>query len=156
VARFYAALRVRRLHARGSGPAEDTLRILLAEDNVASQALAAGLLRRDRHAVTIVDNGVAAVAAAITGDFDVVLMDIQMPVMSGLDATMEIRRHEVSTGTHIRIIAMTAHVMQADRARCLAAGVDDYLPKPIATEALRRALSRTAPAAGDAQSASFS
>ena len=64
---------------RGSGLAEHTLRILLAEDNVANQALAAGLLRRDRHAVTIVDNGVAAVAAAITGDFDVVLMDIQMP-----------------------------------------------------------------------------
>ena len=132
------------LHARRSGLAEHTLRILLAEDNVANQALAAGLLRRDRHAVTIVDNGVAAVAAAITGDFDVVLMDIQMPVMSGLDATMEIRRHEVSTGKHLHIIAMTAHVMQADRTRCLAAGVDDYLPKPIATDALRRALSRTA------------
>jgi CheY-like chemotaxis protein len=143
------------LHARRSSLAEHTLRILLAEDNVANQALAAGLLRRDRHAVTIVDNGVAAVAAAITGDFDVVLMDIQMPVMSGLDATMEIRRHEVSTGTHIRIIAMTAHVMQADRARCLAAGVDDYLPKPIATDALRRALSPIAPAAGGTPSASF-
>jgi CheY-like chemotaxis protein len=141
------------LHARRSGLAEHTLRILLAEDNVANQALAAGLLRRDRHAVTIVDNGVAAVAAAITGDFDVVLMDIQMPVMSGLDATMEIRRHEVSTGTHVRIVAMTAHVMRADRARCLAAGMDDYLPKPIAADALRRALSRTA---GGAQSASFS
>jgi CheY-like chemotaxis protein len=76
--------------------------------------------------------------------------------MSGLDATMEIRRHEVSTGTHIRIIAMTAHVMQADRARCLAAGVDDYLPKPIATDALRRALSPTGPAAGGTQPASFS
>jgi len=133
--------------AGGSGAAGHTLRVLLAEDNVVNQALAAGLLRRDGHAVTIVDNGVAAVAAAATGDYDVVLMDVQMPMMSGLDATAEIRAHELATGAHLCIIAMTAHVMQGDRDRCLAAGMDDYLPKPIARDALRRALSHTAPAA---------
>jgi len=70
------------------------LRILLAEDNTVNQALAAGLLRRDGHVVTIVDNGVAAVAAVATGEFDVVLMDVQMPEMSGLDATKAIRARE--------------------------------------------------------------
>jgi CheY-like chemotaxis protein len=126
------------------------LRILLAEDNEVNQALAAGLLRRDGHTVTIVDNGVAAVAAAETGGFDVVLMDVQMPMMSGLDATLTIRAQELTTGAHIPIIAMTAHAMQGDRDRCLTAGMDDYLPKPIARDALRRAIARAATPASPA------
>jgi signal transduction histidine kinase/ligand-binding sensor domain-containing protein/CheY-like chemotaxis protein len=120
------------------------LRILLAEDNLVNQALAAGLLRRDGHVVTIVDNGVAAVAAAATGEFDVILMDVQMPVMSGLDAAKAIRAHELTTGAHLAIIAMTAHAMQGDRDRCLLAGMDDYLAKPIGRDALRRAIARVA------------
>jgi signal transduction histidine kinase/ligand-binding sensor domain-containing protein/CheY-like chemotaxis protein len=123
---------------------EHRLRVLLAEDNGINQALAAGLLRRDGHVVTVVDNGVAAVAAVATGTFDVVLMDVQMPEMSGLDATVAIRTHELTTGEHVPIIAMTAHAMQGDRDRCLAAGMDDYLSKPIGRDALRRAMSRLA------------
>src|SRR5204863_2944214 len=87
---------------------ENPLRVLIAEDNGVNQALAAGLLRRGGHVVTIVDNGVAAVAAATTGTFDVILMDVQMPEMSGLGATAAIRAHELTTGGHVPIIAMTA------------------------------------------------
>src|SRR4029077_7770842 len=119
---------------------ENRLRVLPAEDNGVNQALAAGLLRRDGHLVSIVEDGVAAVAAGATGEFDVVLMDVQMPEMSGLDATAAIRAHELTTGRHIPIIAMTAHAMAGDRDRCLAAGMDDYLAKPIGRAALRRAI----------------
>jgi signal transduction histidine kinase/ligand-binding sensor domain-containing protein/CheY-like chemotaxis protein len=127
-----------------SGGVEDhgQLRVLLAEDNAVNQALAAGLLRRDGHLVTIVDNGVAAVAAAATGQFDVVLMDVEMPEMSGLDATAMIRMHELTTGAHIPILAMTAHALHGDRERCLVAGMDDYLAKPIERDELRRAITR--------------
>src|SRR5712691_1724650 len=121
---------------------ENPLRVLLAEDNGVNQALAAGLLRRDGHVVTIVDNGVAAVAAAATGAFDVVLMDVQMPEINGLSATAAIRAHELTTGAHVPIIAMTAHAMPGDRDRCLVAGMDDYLAKPIGRDALRRAIAR--------------
>jgi signal transduction histidine kinase/ligand-binding sensor domain-containing protein/ActR/RegA family two-component response regulator len=143
-----AALRASGGTARAGDSSVDAhgLRVLLAEDNAVNQALAAGLLRRDGHLVTIVDNGVAAVAAALSGGFDVVLMDIQMPEMSGLDATTEIRAHELTTGAHLPIVAMTAHALQGDRDRCLATGMDDYLPKPIARDALRLAISRVAPA----------
>ena len=123
---------------------EHGLRILLAEDNEVNQALAAGLLRRDGHIVTIVDNGVAAVAAAAAREVDVILMDVQMPQMSGLDATAAIRANELTTGVHLPIIAMTAHAMRGDRDRCLAAGMDDYLAKPIGRDALRRALANVA------------
>ena len=71
-------------------------------------------------------------------------MDVQMPGMSGFDATAAIRRQEESTGRHVPIIAMTAHAMEGDRDRCLAAGMDDYVPKPISLEALRRALASVA------------
>jgi CheY-like chemotaxis protein len=121
---------------------ENRLRVLIAEDNGVNQALAAGLLRRDGHVVTIVDNGVAAVAAATTGTFDVILMDVQMPEMSGLGATAAIRAHELTTGGHVPIIAMTAHAMPGDRVRCLVAGMDDYLAKPVGRDALRRAIER--------------
>jgi len=121
---------------------ENPLRVLLAEDNGVNQALAAGLLRRDGHVVTIVDNGVAAVAAAATGAFDVVLMDVQMPEINGLGATAAIRTQELTTGAHVPIIAMTAHAMPGDRDRCLVAGMDDYLAKPIGRDALRRAIAR--------------
>jgi len=119
---------------------EHRLRVLLAEDNGVNQALAAGLLRRDGHLVSIVDNGAAAVAAAATGEFDVVLMDVQMPEMSGLAATAAIRAHELTTGAHVQIIAMTAHAMQGDRNRCLVAGMDDFLAKPIERDELRRVI----------------
>jgi PAS domain S-box-containing protein len=121
-------------------------RLLLAEDNEDNQRIAIALLERDGHVVTVVDNGEAAVAAARNGLFDAILMDVQMPVMSGLDATAAIRAHEQTTGGHVPIIAMTAHALQGDRERCLAAGMDAYVPKPIRRHELRMVLASVFPA----------
>jgi CheY-like chemotaxis protein len=120
----------------------------VAEDNRVNQHVAGALLRRDGHFVTIVDNGAAAVAAAAAGGFDVILMDVQMPEMNGLEATAAIRARERQTGAHTPIIAMTAHAMQGDRERCLEAGMDGYISKPISTEQLRRVLAQEQGAAG--------
>jgi CheY-like chemotaxis protein len=116
------------------------LRILLAEDNVVNQHLAGALLKRDGHVVTIVETGQAAVDAVARTTFDAVLMDVQMPVMSGLDATAAIRAREQAAGGHIPIVAMTAHATEGDRNRCLAAGMDGYVSKPVSIDAIRRAL----------------
>jgi len=132
--------------ASGSGLSVATLRVLLAEDNRINQAVARAFLKRDGHAVTVVDNGVLAVAAAIGASFDAILMDVQMPEMSGLDATVAIRAHEQHTGAHVPIIAMTAHAMLGDRERCLMAGMDDYISKPISIADLRRVLAPIAAA----------
>jgi len=117
------------------------LRVLLAEDNPVNQRVASALLERDGHTVTVVANGAAAVSAAAGEDFDAIFMDVQMPEMSGFEATAAIRLREQKSGSHTRIIAMTAHTMQGDRERCLAAGMDGYIAKPVAVEALRRTLS---------------
>jgi CheY-like chemotaxis protein len=106
-------------------------RILLVEDNVVNQRVASGLLTRRGHRVTVVQDGREALARLDHETFDLVLMDLQMPVMSGLDATVAIRLRERVTGQHVRIVAMTAHAMSSDRERCLAAGMDGYLSKPI-------------------------
>jgi signal transduction histidine kinase/CheY-like chemotaxis protein/HPt (histidine-containing phosphotransfer) domain-containing protein len=106
-------------------------KILLAEDNVVNQRVAVGLLTRRGHAVTVANNGREALAALERDTFDLVLMDVQMPEMGGLEATAAIRQGEQRTGGHLRIVAMTAHVMTGDRERCLAAGMDGYLSKPI-------------------------
>jgi CheY-like chemotaxis protein len=116
------------------------LRILLAEDNPVNQKLAALLLKREGHDVTVVGDGNAAVRAVGQGSFDVVLMDLQMPEMDGFEATAAIRAAEQGTGRHLRIVALTAHAMKADRDKCLAAGMDDYLTKPIDPARLRNAL----------------
>ncbi|HEV8209840.1 MAG TPA: response regulator [Vicinamibacterales bacterium] len=107
------------------------LRVLLAEDNVVNQRVAVGLLTRRGHDVTVANNGQEAVEAAERGGFDVVLMDVQMPVMGGIEATAAIREREGNVGGHLRILAITAHAMAGDRERCLAAGMDGYLSKPI-------------------------
>ena len=133
---------VRHAAPAGSAGSRPPLRLLLAEDNRVNQALAVALLKREGHTVTVVDNGTAAVAAATSAVFDAILMDVQMPEMNGMDATRAIRTHERMTGAHVRIIALTAHAMHGDQERCLAAGMDDYLPKPIRTDDLRRALGR--------------
>jgi len=105
--------------------------ILLAEDNIVNQRVAVGLLSRRGHVVKVAANGREAVEMLARESFDLVLMDVQMPEMGGLEATMAIREREEKQGGHTRIIAMTAHAMTGDRDRCIAAGMDGYLSKPI-------------------------
>jgi two-component system sensor histidine kinase/response regulator len=108
------------------------LRILLAEDNAVNQRLAASLLGRRGHSVTIGSNGREALTALERDTFDVVLMDVQMPEMGGFEATAAIRALETERNAkRLPIIAMTAHAMKGDRERCLAAGMDEYLTKPL-------------------------
>jgi CheY-like chemotaxis protein/HPt (histidine-containing phosphotransfer) domain-containing protein len=106
-------------------------KILLAEDNEVNQQLALRILTKRGHKVEIVENGNEALAALERGGFDVVLMDVQMPELDGLAATFAIRAAERITGQHIPIVALTAHAMKGDRERCLAAGMDAYVAKPL-------------------------
>ena len=105
--------------------------VLLAEDNPVNQRVAVHLLTRRGHRVVVANNGREAIAALDRESFDVVLMDVQMPEMGGFEATAAIRARERRQGGHVRIIAMTAHALKGDRERCLAAGMDGYLAKPI-------------------------
>jgi signal transduction histidine kinase/DNA-binding response OmpR family regulator len=111
--------------------AHPALRILVAEDNPVNRTVAQRMLEKCGHSVTIAENGLAAVAAAETQRFDLILMDIQMPEMDGMEATAAIRARELTTGGHIPIVAMTAHAMKGDEEKCLAGGMDAYLCKPI-------------------------
>jgi CheY-like chemotaxis protein/HPt (histidine-containing phosphotransfer) domain-containing protein len=127
------------------GPAGDSpqlrrLHVLVAEDNGVNQRLAIGLLERLGHRVTVVGSGSEAVSVCHNQAFDLVLMDVQMPVMDGLEATRRIRAREAGTSQHLPIIAMTAHALVGDRERCLAAGMDDYVSKPIRTPSLEAAI----------------
>jgi signal transduction histidine kinase/CheY-like chemotaxis protein len=106
-------------------------RILLAEDNLVNQRVAVRILERAGHSVVIANNGREALAALREQPFDLVLMDVQMPEVDGLETTALIREAEVGSGTHIPIIAMTASAMKGDQERCLAAGMDAYIAKPI-------------------------
>jgi len=115
-------------------------RILLAEDNAVNQRLAIAILRKAGFTVVSVGEGGAAIRALQQEDFDVVLMDIQMPEMDGFEATARIRRHEVTTGKHVPIVAMTAHALKGDAERCLQAGMDAYVSKPIRVSELLRAI----------------
>ena len=132
-------------HRRAASPARQApgragrLRVLLAEDNPANQMLAARLLEKNGCKVTIAANGreaLAAVKKVGPEGFDLVLMDVQMPEMGGFEATAAIRKQEEATGRHLPIIALTADAMKGDRERCLAAGMDDHLSKPIQPEEL--------------------
>jgi len=107
------------------------LRILLADDGLINQKVACELLKRRGHEVVVVNNGREAVEAVGRDAFDLVLMDVQMPEMDGFEATAAIRHKEQSTGHHMQIVAMTAHALKGDRERCLEAGMDAYLSKPI-------------------------
>jgi signal transduction histidine kinase len=116
--------------AAGSG-SRSKLDILLVEDNAANQLLAQRILERSGHGVTVADDGAAALEILGSQRFDLILMDVQMPRMDGIAATAAIRKRERETGGHIPIIALTAHAMSGDRERCLRAGMDGYLVKPI-------------------------
>ncbi|MGA3024593.1 MAG: response regulator [Bryobacteraceae bacterium] len=107
------------------------LRVLVAEDNAVNQQVARQLIERRGHAAVVAANGIEAMNALEQQDFDLVLMDVQMPEMDGFEATARIRSGEKATGRRLRIVAMTAHAMKGDRERCLAGGMDGYLAKPI-------------------------
>jgi len=124
---------------------EKCLRILLAEDNAVNQRLAARLLEKQGHHVTVAGNGREALGRLEKGRFDLVLMDVQMPEMDGFETTAAIREREKLTSRHVPIIAMTAHAMQGDRERCLAAGMDGYVSKPIKLQELIGAIENCSP-----------
>ncbi len=117
--------------AAAVGESRRQLRVLLAEDNAINQKLAVRLLEKQGHLVKVANDGQEALAALEDGKFDVVLMDVQMPNMSGLEAAAAIRALERGTGRHVPIVAMTAHAMKGDQERCLEAGMDGYISKPI-------------------------
>jgi CheY-like chemotaxis protein len=149
-----------------SGPPIRRLRVLLAEDNPVNQRLSILLLEKHGHTVTVVSNGKEALAAlgirgqgsgvrgqesaggaaltpdscSLTSGFDLVLMDVQMPEINGLDVTKALRRWEQGTGRHLPVIALTAHALKGDRERCLEAGMDGYVTKPIQDRELWRAV----------------
>jgi CheY-like chemotaxis protein len=116
--------------------ARRSLRILLAEDNAVNRKLVTALLGKRGHTVVTVRNGREAVTAAEKRECDLILMDVQMPEMDGLEATVAIRVAEKVTGSHVPIIALTAHAMKGDREACIGAGADGYLAKPVNAKAL--------------------
>jgi len=128
------------------------LKILLVEDNPVNTQLATRLLEKLGHCVVHVENGLEAINKAEDNYFDMILMDVQMPEMGGFDATKIIRNRGLEAkepcsfiaGKYIPIIAMTAHALQGDREKCLEAGMDDYIPKPIHIETLRTTIERWA------------
>ena len=130
--------------SRLAPPAEDghPLHILLAEDNAVNQKVVVRLLEKQGHFVEVAANGALALKALARDTFDLVLMDVQMPVLNGYDATQAIRAGEQSTGRHIPVVALTAHAMKGDREICLNAGMDDYLGKPIHPMELEAVLKR--------------
>ena len=119
------------------------LRVLLAEDNIANQRVASAILEKGGHSVVVAATGKSALMLLDRQPFDVILMDVQMPEMDGFEATAAIRKKESRMGTHTRIIAMTAHAMSGDRERCLAAGMDDYITKPIQAPLLLKLLNES-------------
>jgi two-component system sensor histidine kinase/response regulator len=127
----------------------NSLRILLAEDNTMNQILAERLVRKRGHSVVVVNNGREALAALGKNEFDLVLMDVQMPEMSGLEATAAIREKEKAIGGHIPVIAMTAFAMKDDKDRCFAAGMDGYVTKPVEKAVLFDAIEQLTGIAGE-------
>jgi PAS domain S-box-containing protein len=123
------------------------LRVLLAEDNRVNQLVARRMLEKRGHAVTIAADGRQALAELARGTFDIVLMDVQMPDMDGLEATAEVRKGEAQTGGHVPIVALTAHARGEDRERCLAAGMDGFLTKPFSAADLFAMIERLSPGA---------
>jgi two-component system sensor histidine kinase/response regulator len=122
------------------------LRVLVAEDNAINRTLVVRLLQKRGHRTTVARNGREALAALEREAFDVALMDVQMPELDGFETTAEIRARERTSGRHLPVVAMTAHAMKGDRERCLAAGMDGYVSKPIDGRKLYEVIERTASA----------
>ncbi|SPE39200.1 PAS domain S-box (fragment) [Candidatus Sulfopaludibacter sp. SbA3] len=145
-----AILKVRGLEQQRSIPSASilpaspshSLHVLLAEDNIINQKVVMRLLEKQGHSVEVTANGTEALAAMARSTFDLILMDVQMPVMNGYDATQLIRQGERGTDRHIPIVALTAHAMKGDREVCLNAGMDDYLAKPIHPRELASVMER--------------
>jgi two-component system, sensor histidine kinase and response regulator len=116
------------------------LRVLLVEDNLVNQRLAVRLLEKRGHRVAVAGTGREALLALEKDSYDLVLMDVQMPEMDGLEATAAIRQKEKGTGLHQAVVALTAHAMKGDREKCLAVGMDGYLTKPIRPQELDQLL----------------
>jgi signal transduction histidine kinase/CheY-like chemotaxis protein/HPt (histidine-containing phosphotransfer) domain-containing protein len=125
-------------------PSAQSLGVLLAEDNLVNQKVVVRILEKAGHRVAVANNGKEALAELERNDYDVVLMDVQMPEMGGLEATAILRGREQTTNRHVPIVAMTAHAMKGDRERCLEAGMDDYLAKPVRAADLVRIVERLA------------
>jgi CheY-like chemotaxis protein len=121
--------------------------VLLAEDNPVNQKLESRLMEKRGHRVVVVGNGREALEALEKQTFDVVVMDVSMPEMDGFEAAAAIRAKENGTGSHLPIIAMTAHAMKGDRERCLAAGMDGYVSKPVQVKELLQAVESFLPVA---------
>ena len=132
------------IEAIGANVSATGVRILLAEDSIYNQKLAIALLERKGHHVTVAVNGSEAVAKSGAEQFDLVLMDVQMPLLDGLEATRAIRNRELKTGGHLPIVAMTAQAMPGDRECCLEAGMDEYLSKPVRAPQLYAMIDRFA------------
>jgi CheY-like chemotaxis protein len=115
--------------------------ILVAEDNPVNQAVAVSILRKEGYHVTVARNGAQALEAFDLGGLDLILMDVEMPGVSGFEATRAIRLRESKSGGHVTILALTAHAMTGDRGLCLEAGMDDYLTKPLRLPVLRKTIS---------------
>ncbi|MCB0321413.1 MAG: response regulator, partial [Bdellovibrionales bacterium] len=128
------------------------MRVLLVEDNVVNQRLSVKILEQAGHDVVLATNGMEAVDAALEGSFDIILMDIQMPIMGGEEATRAIRSMKGGTNQSIPIIALTAHAMAGDREKYLAAGMNGYITKPINRPHLLQTLKEHAQGKKDASS----
>jgi two-component system sensor histidine kinase/response regulator len=142
---------------RPSQDVKTAWRVLVAEDNATNQKLVSAMLEQKGHKVTVVGNGRLAVERAAAQPFDMILMDVQMPEMSGLEATAAIRKQEEGTGRHLPIVALTARAMAGDREQCLAAGMDAYVSKPVRAAELFSAIDAVvagAPATPPAESPS--
>ena len=140
-----------RKEATRPSPGGRRLRVLVAEDNAVNQQVAAGMLERAGHEAVVAANGREALALLEKGAFDLVLMDVQMPELDGLETTEAIRERERATGGHLPIVAVTAHAMKGDAERCLAAGMDGYVAKPLQPRELAAAIeSVVAPGAAGA------
>jgi two-component system sensor histidine kinase/response regulator len=127
------------------------LRILLAEDNIVNQRLTSRLLEKMRHTVTIAGNGQIALQLMAEEDFDLVAMDMQMPIMDGLEATEKIRANEKKSGRHMAIVAMTANAFEEDRERCRQAGMDGYIAKPVSSKSIETEILRVMTAQENAE-----